>query len=111
MKQKQPTSVRVPRWQRLRRSIELTLATFENAIAVGVAQTKDGEFLLYPLGRKPSKVQELKELGDLKELGPFTSLSGSEMPRRFYEFIGPDPDYFLVEKRQEGRHQGLYLHV
>jgi hypothetical protein len=105
MEQKKPTSIRVPRWQKLRKSIELTLACFESAIAVGVAQTKDGEFELYPLGKTPL------DIPNLQELGPFTSLSGVEMPQRFYRFIGQDPDYFLVERRREGRHPGIYLHV
>lgn len=105
MEPKQPTSVRVPRWQKLKKSLELTLACFERAVAVGVAQTKDGEFELYPLGKLPS------DIPGLTELGPFTSPSGIEMPKRFYGFIGGDPDYFLVEKRQEGKHPGIYLHV
>ena len=105
MKQKPTTSIRVPRWQKLRKSIELTLASFEKAIAVGVAQTRDGEFELYPLRKTPF------DIPNLKELGPFNSLSGLEMPERFYNFIGQDPDYFLVERRQGGRYPGIYLHV
>ena len=103
--------MRVQRWQQLRSAIEITLGSFEKAIAVGVAQTREGEYVLYPLGKKHTGLQDLTELGHLRELGPFTSLSGIEMPKRFYSFIGGDPDYFLVEKRQKGRHPGIYLHV